>query len=240
MAKPEPLLVCENLTLGYEGKAVVSGLSFSVSEGDYLCVMGENGSGKSTLLKTILKLQAPLSGRITVGGANKSAFGYLPQQTASQRDFPASVREIVRSGCLGRCGLRPRYGKAEKELAEENMRKLGVAPYAGRCFRELSGGLQRRALLARALCAAQRALLLDEPASGLDPEATREMYALIAGLNAAGTTVIMVSHDIAASLEYVSHVLHIGLQKTLFFGAKDEYAASGVARAGAAAGGAKA
>jgi zinc transport system ATP-binding protein len=219
-----PQLACQNLTLGYEGKTVVSGLSFAVNAGNYLCIVGENGSGKSTLMKTILKLKAPISGQITTGdGLEPKEIGYLPQQTVVQKDFPASVREVVRSGCLNRCGLRPFYSNSEKRMAENNMEKLGIASLAKRCYRELSGGQQQRALLARALCATHKMLLLDEPVAGLDPKATTEMYELIEKLNGSGITIIMISHDIAASVRYASHILHIGNQSVLFIGTKTDY-----------------
>ena len=219
-----PQLTCQNLTLGYEGKTVVYGLSFSVNAGDYLCIVGENGSGKSTLMKAILKLKAPMSGQIMTGdGLEPDEIGYLPQQTAAQKDFPASVREVVRSGCLNRCGLRPFYNNAEKRMAEDNMEKLGIVSLAKRCYRELSGGQQQRALLARALCAAGKMLLLDEPVAGLDPKAGAEMYDLIKKLNDGGITIMMISHDIAASVRYASHILHIGNREAMFFGTKADY-----------------
>ena len=159
-------------------------LSFQVFAGDYLCIVGENGSGKSTLMKTILGLQMPISGRILTGdGLRKNEIGYLPQQTQVQKDFPASVREIVLSGCQGRCGSRPFYNKEEKKLAADAMEKMQVAPLAKRCYRTLPGGQQQRVLLSRALCATRKMLLLDEPVSGLDPKVTAEMYALIQKLN---------------------------------------------------------
>ncbi|MDR0326480.1 MAG: metal ABC transporter ATP-binding protein [Oscillospiraceae bacterium] len=224
-------LACEDLTLGYEGKAVVSGLSFSVNAGDYLCVVGENGSGKSTLMNALLGLKAPMSGRVlTDDGVGPREIGYLPQRTVVQKDFPASVREVVRSGCLNRRGLRSFYNKAEKQMAEGNMEKLEIAPLAKRCYRDLSGGQQQRVLLARALCAARKILLLDEPAAGLDPKAAFEMYRLIAELNHDGITVVMISHDIAA-LRYASHVLHIAGRSALFFGTAREYLASETGRA---------
>lgn len=226
-----PQLSCHNLTLGYEGKTVVSGLSFDVNPGDYLCIVGENGSGKSTLMKTLLKLKTPMSGQIQTGdGLAPNEIGYLPQQTVVQKDFPASVREVVRSGCLNRCGIRPYYNSAEKQLADENMEKLGIADLAGRCYRELSGGQQQRVLLARALCATRKILLLDEPVAGLDPKATLEMYALIKELNDSGTTIIMISHDIASSVKYASHILHIGGQSALFFGTIEAYLKSEAGR----------
>jgi zinc transport system ATP-binding protein len=230
-----PQLSCENLTLGYDGKVVVSDLSFTVNAGDYLCIVGENGSGKSTLMKTILKLKPPLSGLIFTGdGLRQTEIGYLPQQTAAQKDFPASVSEVVLSGCLNRRGMRPYYNKLEKQAASENMEKLGIAGLAKRCYRELSGGQQQRALLARALCSAGKILLLDEPTAGLDPKAAADMYALISGINKSGVTVIMISHDITSAIEHASHILHIGGQKTLFYGTARDYANSetGIAYAG--------
>ena len=216
-------LTCQNLCVGYDGKPVLQDLSFQVFAGDYLCVVGENGSGKSTLMKTILGLQPPISGRILTGdGLRKNEIGYLPQQTMVQKDFPASVREIVLSGCQGRCGSRPFYNKEEKQLALDAMDKMQITQLAKRCYRELSGGQQQRGLLARALCATRKMLLLDEPVSGLDPKVTAEMYALIEKLNCEdGITVIMISHDIAAAVQYASHILHIG--DTVFFGTKDAY-----------------
>ena len=212
----------KNLIVGYEGEAVGDPISFTVNPGDYLCVVGENGSGKSTLMKTLLNLQKPLGGTIEVGeGLKKNEIGYLPQQTPVQKDFPASVREIVLSGCQARCGLRPFYNREEKALAEENMKRMDISDLANRCYRDLSGGQQQRVLLARALCATKKILLLDEPVSGLDPRVTTQMYELIEGLNKEGITIIMVSHDIAAAVRYADHILHIG--DTVFFGSKEEY-----------------
>ena len=222
-------LICQNLTLGYDGHEILSGLSFEVNAGDYLCIVGENGSGKSTLMKTILGLQNPMRGKVETGeGLRRSEIGYLPQQTLVQRDFPASVREIVLSGCQGRQGLRPFYSKADKALARVNMQKTGLEALEKRCYRELSGGQQQRVLLARALCATQKILLLDEPASGLDPKVTAEMYDLIDTLNKRdGITILMISHDIQAALRYATHILHIG--SSVFFGSKADYLRSDAA-----------
>lgn len=216
-------LICKNLTLGYDGKAILKNLSFSVNSGDYLCIVGENGTGKSTLMRTILRLQPPMEGTVETGdGVKRNEIGYLPQQTAIQKDFPASVREVVISGCLNRLGMRPFYNAAEKALAEENMRKMEVLDLAKRCFRELSGGQQQRVLLARALCATKKILLLDEPVAGLDMIVTQDMYSLIHKLNRDdGITMIMISHDIEAAVRYASHILHIG--HPMFFGTKEEY-----------------
>ena len=222
-------LVCKKASLGYEGQTVTEGLDFSVSQGDYLCILGENGSGKSTLIKAILGLRPQMSGEIEwCGGVKANEIGYLPQQTVVQRDFPASVREIVRSGCLAKTGLRPFYNRDEKQLAECTMKQLGIDDLARRCYRDLSGGQQQRVLLARALCATRKMLLLDEPVTGLDPRAQLDLYELISNLNKQGITIIMVSHDVAAAVRYASHILHIGSHRQLFFGSVSEYTASGV------------
>ncbi len=216
------LITVKNLSFGYDSHAIISDLNFSVSAGDYLCIVGENGSGKTTLMKTLLHLREPISGEIIPGdGLKPNEIGYLPQQTVVQKDFPASVREIVLSGFQGRTGLRPFYNKAEKQLAEENMERMGITHLADSCYRELSGGQQQRVLLARALCATRKILLLDEPVSGLDPKVTAEMYSLIESLNREGITIIMISHDIAAAVKYASHILHIGSH--VFFGTREEY-----------------
>ncbi|MCL2083331.1 MAG: metal ABC transporter ATP-binding protein [Oscillospiraceae bacterium] len=226
-----PQIACHNLTIGYEGKAVVSGLNFSLDPGDYLCVVGENGSGKSTLMKVMLNLKPPMSGKLVTGsGLRSNEIGYLPQQTPVQKDFPASVTEVVRSGCLNRRGLRPFYSQAEKNLARRYMDKLGISDIAKRCYRELSGGQQQRVLLARALCAARKIILLDEPAAGLDPMAGQDMYALISKLNSEGITVIMVSHDIPAAVKYAGKILHIGKQSSLFFGQVKDYLKTEIGR----------
>ena len=215
-------LTVRDLSVGYDAQCVAEGLNFSVNAGDYLCVVGENGSGKTTLMRTLLHLQDPIGGQIITGDdLKKNEIGYLPQQTVVQKDFPASVREIVLSGCQGRCGRRPFYSREEKMLAASNMERMGITALADRCYRELSGGQQQRVLLARALCATRKLLLLDEPVAGLDPRVTSEMYQLIEGLNGEGITIIMISHDIAAAVRYASHILHIG--ETVFFGTKEEY-----------------
>ena len=216
-------IICQNLAIGYDGRMLLQDINFSVNEGDYLCIIGENGSGKSTLMRTLLHLQPPVSGKIMLGAGVKSdEIGYLPQQTVIQKDFPASVREIVLSGCQNRVGLRPFYNRSEKKRAGEMMEKLQITNLENRCYRELSGGQQQRVLLARALCATKKILLLDEPVSGLDPKVTEEMYRLIEKLNCEDKiTIIMISHDMKASMDYASHILHIG--EKVFYGTKQEY-----------------
>ncbi len=217
------IITGKNLAVGYHGTAIQQNLNFAIHAGDYFCIVGENGSGKSTLMKTILRLQPALAGEITYSaGLSPSQIGYLPQQTVVQRDFPASVREVVLSGCQGNMGWRPFYRKEEKALAQQAMERMGIASLAGHCYRELSGGQQQRALLARALCAAKQVLLLDEPVSGLDPVVTEQMYRLIQELNARDhITVIMISHDITAATTYANRILRLGDQ--VFFGSSKEY-----------------
>ena len=215
-------ITARDLSVGYDSKAVVDGLNFQVSRGDYLCIVGENGSGKTTLMKTLLNLIDPMGGQIEYGdGLKANEIGYLPQQTVVQKDFPASVKEIVLSGCQSRCGLRPFYNSEEKKLARDNMDRMGITSLADQCYRHLSGGQQQRVLLARALCATQKVLLLDEPVAGLDPVVTSQMYELISSLNKDGVTIIMISHDITAALKYASHILHIGDE--IFYGTREEY-----------------
>lgn len=216
-------IICQNLAIGYDGKAILKDINFSINEGDYLCIIGENGSGKSTLMRTLLHLQQPVSGTILLGdGLQSNEIGYLPQQTAVQKDFTASVREIILSGCQNRCGLRPFYNRAEKRQAAEMMEKLQITHLSNRCYRELSGGQQQRVLLARALCATKKILLLDEPVSGLDSKVTEEMYQIIETLNRKDKiTIVMITHNINDSVKYASHIMHIG--KNVFYGTKQEY-----------------
>ena len=199
-------LKCKNLTVGYEDGAVASGISFGVNAGDYLCILGENGSGKSTLMKTLLGLVPPLEGELSFDTSKEIHIGYLPQITQVQKDFPASVEEIVLSGCLKKTGKSPFYKKTHKVQAHVNMKKLNICDLAKKSYRNLSGGQQQRVLLARALCAAEDILLMDEPTAGLDSVSTAEMYEYIEKLNKEGMTIIMISHDMEA-VEYATHVL---------------------------------
>lgn len=223
------LITCSDLALGYEGKAIIKDLNFSVEKGDYLCIVGENGSGKTTLMKTLLGLTPPVSGNVVFGdGLKKNEIGYLPQQTVVQKDFPASVWEIVLSGCQGRRGMRPFYTSEEKQIARANMERMNIKGFEKKCYRNLSGGQQQRVLLARALSATREILILDEPVAGLDPMVTMQMYEEIKRLNEEGITIIMVSHDILAAVEYASHILHV--DKKVFFGTKREYLESEMGR----------
>lgn len=221
------LIEAKNICLGYEGNDVITDFSFSVERGDYLCIVGENGSGKSTLIKALLGLKKCSSGHLHfLEGLKQNEIGYLPQQTQAQKDFPASVYEVVLSGCLGKKNLFGLYGKNDKRTALDNMAILGISDLKNKCYRNLSGGQQQRVLLARALCATGSLLLLDEPVTGLDPVATEEMYELLHHLNRDhGITVIMVSHDIRAALKYSSRMLHLH-GKSIYFGKTRDYLSS--------------
>ena len=215
------LIQIKNLSVGYDKNVILKGLNFSINSGDYICIIGENGAGKSTLIKTILNLLSPIEGDIEFVNVARNEIGYLPQQTIVQRDFPATVTEVVMSGFQNRCKFRPFYSKEEKQQAKNNLEKLGILNLAKKCYRELSGGQQQRVLLARALCSTQKLLLLDEPITGLDPIAADEMYALIKKLNKSGIAIVMISHDIKTALKDASHILFTA--QTPFFGTKAEF-----------------
>ena len=219
---------CKNVTLGYENRIVAKNVNFSINQGDYLCIVGENGTGKSTLIKTLLGLISPLQGKISINAEkSKKGIGYLPQQTQAQRDFPASVWEVVLSGVLNTRHKSPFYSKEDKKEAMVNLEKLGIAHLKKHCYRELSGSQQQRVLLARALCATDSALILDEPVTGLDPAAALEFYDTIKELNKEGVTIVMVTHDIKNALTYATHILHLE-QENDFFGTVEEYKKSNV------------
>ena len=226
-----PLIKCENVSIGYEGQTAVKDLNFAIEKGDYLCIVGENGSGKSTLVKSLLGLKSVEKGRITFGdGLRQNEIGYLPQQNDTQKDFPASVYEVVLSGRLNSRGFHPFYTSGDKREAVEKMELLGIRDLERQCFRDLSGGQKQRVLLARALCAPKSLLLLDEPVTGLDPIVTGEFYQLIRRIKRdSGIAVVMVSHDIESAVEDATHILH--LQETaLFFGTTEDYRRSRIGR----------
>lgn len=204
-------LTCKNLNIGYHDGLVAENINFHIDEGDYMCILGENGSGKTTLMKTILGLTPPIAGEIIFeNGLISREIGYMPQQTELQKDFPASVREIVMSGCLNKSSRSPFYTKEQKTIAESNMKKLGIEHLSSKCYRDLSGGQKQRVLLARALCAASKMLLLDEPVASLDPSATEELYDCIKALNRDGMTIVMITHDLNAAQLYANKTLNIG------------------------------
>ena len=220
---------CKQLSLGYGGVTVCEHIDFKVNKGDYLCIVGDNGSGKTTLMKALLGLKMPDGGEITwEDGEKKANVGYLPQQSEHQRDFPATAMEVALSGCVGKLGKGFFFGKAHRALARKNLAKLGVERVAGKPYSTLSGGQQQRVLLARALCAAEDILLLDEPVSGLDPASAEEMYEIIRNLNReAGVTVIMITHDVGVALRYATSVLYMGARPK-FFSSVAEYRQSDV------------
>jgi len=224
------LISCEHLTIKYDGHTAVNDVSFTLEPGDYLSIVGENGSGKSTLIKGLLGLIKPASGTVKYTGLSPREIGYMPQQTAAQKDFPASVTEVVNSGCLAHRGFPSFYSGADRRRASENMKRLKVEGLAKKCYRELSGGQQQRVLLARALCATEKLLLLDEPVAGLDPVITTELYGLIDVLNEEqGITVIVVTHDVHSALQCGNKVLHMDTRGA-FFGTREEYMATDICR----------
>lgn len=222
------LFSCKDLTLGYDGRAVAENLNFEAEKGDYLCIIGENGTGKSTLIKTLLGLNKPLSGEIKREASfSPRRIGYMPQKTPMQKDFPASVREVVLSGCLGGKGFWSFYTKADRKKAAEVMERLDIFGLADRCIRELSGGQQQRVFLARAMCAAKDVLLVDEPCAGLDAGGSAELYALLDELHRAdGMTVLMVTHDLEAAGVYAGKILKLGhAGNNRFYRTREEYLA---------------
>ena len=205
-----PILACRNLSVRYDGKPVVTGVGFDLEAGDFLCVLGENGSGKTTLMKAVLGIIRPAGGEVTWNAAERGGIGYMPQQTETQKDFPASVGEAVLSGRLGRRGRIPFYSKDDRNIALKYMERLGAADLMKTPYRELSGGQRQRVLLARALCAAERALFLDEPASGLDPAGAASMYGFLSSLNRERkVAVMMITHDVDGALRYGNKILHL-------------------------------
>ena len=220
----QPLLKCEHVDFGYENYDVVKDVSLEICQGDYLCIVGENGSGKSTLMKGLLGLLKPTGGSLMVSDdLKRSGIGYLPQQTPAQKDFPATVQEVVISGCLGKRGNRPFYSKKERETAAVNMERLGITDLRKSCYRDLSGGQKQRTLIARALCATDRLLILDEPITGLDPSTTQDFYRVIRHLNREEqVAVLMVSHDIQNIMAQANKILHLK-QSVLFYGSVEDY-----------------
>lgn len=222
--EPNELIVCRDASLGYEGQSVLAHLDLTIRAGDYLCIVGDNGSGKSTLLRGLLGLLSPQSGEILrAPELRQGAVGYLPQQTRAQRDFPATVYEVVLSGCLNQKGLRFFYTAAQKSAALMNMGKLGILELKDQSYRDLSGGQQQRVLIARALCATEKLLILDEPITGLDPSSAQDFYQVVRHLNRdEGVAILMVSHDIQNMVHQAKKILHLK-QKVLFYGSVEDY-----------------
>ena len=201
-------IICEGLAVGYSGKPLCNGFDLEINNGDYICIVGENGAGKSTLIKTLVGLIPSINGKVLLrGDVDKSDIGYLPQQREMQKDFPASVWEVVLSGCLDRLGFRPFYGHKERKLAADAIRELDLEDIKNESFRELSGGQRQRVLLARAIAGSKKVLVLDEPITGLDPVAAAHLYQLLNRLNQNGTTSITISHDISKALSAANKLL---------------------------------
>lgn len=217
------LIECKKLSIGYSDKVVSKDISFAIERGQFVCLAGENGSGKSTLLKTILGLNKPLGGKIIFeSDFNRKTIGYLPQQSDSQKDFPATVREVVMSGFLNRMGWRPFYNRSEKEKAQKILSELKIEDLINKSFRELSGGQQQKVLLARAICATDGVIVLDEPTNALDVRSRKKLYSLLSDLNKSGMTIIMVSHNLEEVLKYATHIIY--LKDTLgYAGDKDGF-----------------
>ncbi len=219
----DKILTVKNLAIDYDGKKIAENISFDVEEGDFLVIFGENGSGKTSVIKSLLGIKSNREGSIEfLSGLRENEIGYLPQIADNQKNFPASVREVVLSGCLNKMGAFPFYRKKEKSRAENAMEMLGIKNLKKESFGSLSGGQKQRVLLARALCATSRLILLDEPVSGLDPYATADFYEMICKINQSGIAVVMVSHDIHSSLSVAKHVLELG-SKEIFYGTPLEY-----------------
>ena len=222
------LIECKKLSVGYDKKVVCKDINFKVEAGEYLCIMGENGSGKSTLLKTILGLNKAVFGKVIFEKSlSKNKLGYLPQQNDFQKDFPATVKEVIMSGFISQMGLRPFYNKAEKNKANGIIEFLGLENLTKNGFKELSGGQQQRVLLARALCATDKILVLDEPTNGLDSKTTNQFYKLLKNLNNSGLTIIMVSHNLDKVMEYASHIVYLK-DSMIFNGTKQEFESSDI------------
>lgn len=220
------LLECKNLSVSFDGRPIIEDLSFTVNENDFICIVGENGTGKSTLTNAMLGLIPITSGNIELHGICKSDIGYLPQKLKVENNFPASVYEIVMSGFVGKSIFNPFYTKSQKCKAEDSIELLSIDGIKSRPFTELSGGQQQRVLLARAICAAEKLVLLDEPVTGLDAQSSDNFYKLIMHLNSEhGVAVVMVSHDIERSVKFAGKVLHLGADN-YFFGTVDEYKAT--------------
>lgn len=223
------MIHCDKASFSYDGTRILNKLSFTVERGDYLCIVGANGAGKTTIMKGILGLKKPLEGSIRFDdGLKPSEIGYLPQQSDIQKDFPASVMEVVLSGCLNKLGWRPFYGKKHRELALSNMERMQITELKNKSYQELSGGQQQRVLLARALCASSRLLVLDEPVTGLDPIMSAELYRAVEEIHQNGMAVVMISHDVHQAVKHANKVLHVGNE--LFFGSTEDYLSSAVGR----------
>jgi zinc transport system ATP-binding protein len=223
------MITVNNLSVKYDSGYAIKDVSFSIESGDYLCIVGENGSGKTTLMKSMLKLIKPSGGSVDMSGIKQNEIGFIPQQTIVQKDFPSSVYEVVLSGFQSKTDLLPFYSRKQKKLAIENIARMGAEAFIRKSYRDLSGGQQQRVLLARALCATDKIMFLDEPAAGLDPLMSADLYSILLALNKQGITIVMISHDITSAVKYGNKILHMYVSP-LFFGATADYVRSDIGR----------
>ncbi len=216
------ILSASHVSINYGAVVAVDDATFGVNEGDYFCIAGSNGSGKSTLLKGIIGLAPIKNGHLHVN-LPKEQISYLSQTNRADRDFPATVWEIILSGTQKSGKKIPFYTKDDKQRAEESMIKLGMEKFKNTRIGNLSGGQQQRALLARALCKSPKLLLLDEPFAGLDSAISEELYELYKNLNKNGVTIIMASHDYQAIGNFASRVMLMNNSHVDFVGTNDEW-----------------
>ena len=184
----EPILTVKKLQVSYDKVNVFSNLSFEVREGDFICIVGQNGAGKSTLIKTLLGSIKQSKGEIIFHNLKRKFIGYMPQESKVDKNFPASVSEIVYSGTF--------YGEEEGKVVSECLKELKISDLTKRHFADLSGGQRQKVLLARALAATSKLLILDEPSNNLDFKSKMELYDNLLKLNKKGITILMVTHDL--------------------------------------------
>lgn len=217
--KQTALLICRNLAVGYDGIRQCENISFTLHEGEHLSVIGRDGSGKTALVSAILGLDSPMEGEVTYcGGLKRSEIGCMPQNDMLMGN--ARVLDTVLAGCLG--GMNKWFvGRGEKQRAMDCLTELGAADLAARRMGELSGGQRQRVLLARALCSAERLLILDEPLRGLDAVAAEELLCLIHRIGEErNVSVIFINPPTPRGT-----VLHLA-GKPVFYGTAEAYASS--------------
>ncbi len=217
------IIEVKNLTLGYDKHIVLKNLNFEIKDGDFVCVVGPNGSGKSTLIKGLLRLIKPIKGKIIYNNLKQNFIGYMPQETQIDKNFPASVYEIVLSGTLNRLGLISFYTKKEKDIADDNLKLLNISNLKNKSFSSLSGGQRQKVLLARSLCATSKLLILDEPSNNLDSKSKKDLYSLIVDLNKnKGITIIMITHDLDHNNLLGNKILSLR-EDDIFFGSTEDF-----------------
>ncbi len=217
------LIELKNLSLGYDNITVLKDINMVIEENDFICIVGPNGSGKSTLIKGILGLIKPSKGKIIYNNLKQNFIGYMPQEVKIDSNFPASVYEIVLSGTLNRLGLKSFYTKREKQIADDNLKILGIENLKDKSFQDLSGGQRQKVLLARSLCATSKLLILDEPSNNLDAKSKQELYEIIVDLNKNhNITIIMITHDLDHDNLIGNKILSLR-DDEIFFGTTEEF-----------------